>query len=73
MDVILNETISNVIFVVFFVAYLLLALYVIYNELKYSDNKFESMIWILAAIIIPIVLPIVYILIRKRHLNKATA
>jgi len=73
MDVILNETISNVIFVVFFVAYLLLALYVIYNELKYSDNKFESMIWTLAAINIPIVLPIVYMLIRKRHLNKEMA
>lgn len=70
MDIILNETISHVIFVTFFVVYLLLTLYVIYNELKYSDNKFESTIWILAAILIPIFLPILYMLIRKRHLNK---
>ncbi len=70
MDIILNETTSNVIFAIFFITYLVLALYVIYNELKYNENKFESTIWILLSIFIPIVPPIVYIFMRKKHLKR---
>ncbi|MCA0132989.1 hypothetical protein [Winogradskyella alexanderae] len=70
MDIVLSDTVSQILMITFLLIHALLAIYVVFSEIKNRENRFLSAIWILASIFIPLVPGLVYLVYKKAFNRK---